>query len=88
MILHNGASFGCRSIREAPIYQDFCFSNLSQAVSGWKSSYTLCLIQKQALKQLCMDWLRLKLLIDHCEHPMADHCANHLQDSRHRHKIS
>ena len=47
MTLHNSVSFGCRSIREAPIYQVFLsFQSLS---SGWKSSCTLHLIQKQIL---------------------------------------
>ena len=86
MTLHNGVSFGCRSIREAPIYQVvLSFQSLS---SGWKSSCTLRLIQKQVFKQLCVDWLRLRLLIDRCQHPMTDHYAHHLQDSRRRHHFA
>ena len=38
----NGVSFGCRSIREAPIYQ--VFLSFQSPLSGWKSSYTLRLI--------------------------------------------
>ena len=65
-----------------PFIKFFCLSILS---CGWKSLYTLHLIQKQFLEQLGVDWLRLRLLIDRCQHPMADHYAHHLQDPRRHH---
>ena len=40
MTLHNGVSFDCHSIREAPIYQVFfCLSNLSQVVGNHRIRY-------------------------------------------------
>ena len=38
MTLHNGVSFGCCSIREAPIYQVFLF--FQSLSSGWKLEIT------------------------------------------------
>ena len=72
--------------RYLSLNKNFCQNKHQSLSDGWKSSNMLRLIQRQALKQLCMFWLRLRLLIDRCQHLMADHYVRDLQDFHLRHK--